>query len=314
MTATDLPAESTGALAAEEEFGEYRSLWSDVWRQFRKHKGAMAGLFILAFIMLAVYIGPFFYPYDPFELDLENLNQGPSGAHLLGTDNVGRDVLARVLVGGRISMSVGIAAMLVGIVIGTAVGVLSGYFKPLDGPLMRLTDLFIAIPQLPALLVIVVLFREPLKESFGARFGVFLLVVTVIGIFSWMQTARIVRGDVLAAKQEDYVTAALSLGTRRRSILARHILPNVLSAVMVASSLGVATAIITESALSFLGLGFPQDLPTWGVLLSLAKDYMQINPWRTIAPGVLISLTVLCVNFIGDGLRDALDPKLRSKG
>lgn len=305
---------SDPAVSASDELGEYRSLWSDVWRQFRRHRGAVAGLIVLTLIMLAVYLGPEFYPYDPFEINLEALNEGPSAQHLLGTDNVGRDVLARVLVGGRISMSVGLAAMAVSVVIGTLVGVLSGYFKLLDGPLMRVTDLFIAVPLLPALLVIVVLFREPLKDTFGPNLGIFVLVVTVIGIFSWMQAARVVRGDVLSIKQEDYVTAALSLGTRRRNILIRHILPNVLSAVMVASSLGVANAIILESALSFLGLGFPQDLPTWGTLLSLAKDYMQINAWRTIAPGALISITVLCVNFIGDGLRDALDPKLRSRG
>ena len=144
--------------------------------------------------------------------------------------------------------------------------------------------------------------------------GIFLLVVFVIGITSWMNTARVVRGDVLAIKEEEFVLAARSIGTKENNIVSRHILPNVLSSVTVAASLGTAGAILTESALSFLGLGFPADFPTWGRLLSDGTDYLQINPWRAIGSGSLISLTVLCVNFIGDGLRDALDPRLRSKG
>ena len=206
--------------------------------------------------------------------------------------------------------------MAVGLFIGTAVGVTAGFFKRLDGPLMRLTDLFLSLPQLPLLLVIIMLFREPLEGfNLGPNLGIFLLVVFVIGITaSWMNTARVVRGDVLAIKEEEFVLAARSIGTKENNIVIRHILPNVLSSVTVAASLGTATAIITESALSFLGLGFPADFPTWGRLLSDGTDYLQINPWRAIGPGALISLTVLSVNFIGDGLRDALDPRLRSMG
>jgi len=158
------------------------------------------------------------------------------------------------------------------------------------------------------------LFREPLKDTFGPNLGIFLLVVSVIGATSWMQTARIVRGDVLAIKEEEFVLAASSVGTRPRRIMLRHIVPNVMSAVIVAASLGVANAVLTESALSFLGLGFPADFPTWGRLLFDAKDYITLTPARVIWPGAVISLTVMSVNFIGDGLRDALDPKLRSKG
>jgi peptide/nickel transport system permease protein len=178
---------------------------------------------------------------------------------------------------------------------------------------MRLTDMFLALPVLPLLLVIIMLFRDALRARFGPEAGIFLLVVFVIGITSWMQTARVVRGEVLSIKEEEFVLAAQSIGTRRRNIVARHILPNVLSPVMVAAALGVAVAIITESALSFLGLGFPSDFPTWGRLLLDAKDYINITPMRVIWPGLMISLTVISVNFIGDGLRDALDPKLRSK-
>lgn len=293
---------------------KYRSLKADVWRQFRRHKGALLGLIILSIIVVATIFGPWLWPQDPFALDIPNANMGPSADHPMGTDNLGRDVMARVLIGGRISLSVGFAAMIFGVILGTAVGVLSGFFKRLDGPLMRITDLFLALPILPLLLVVIMLFREPLKEALGPELGIFILVVSIIGLTSWMQTARVVRGDVLSIKEEEFVLAAHSIGTRKRKVMSRHIVPNVLSPVMVAAALGVAVAILTESALSFLGLGFPADFPTWGRLLFDAKDYLQLTPMRVIWPGVMISLTVMSVNFIGDGIRDALDPRLRSKG
>jgi len=296
------------------ELQKHRSLREDVWRQFKRHKGAVAGLFILTFIVLATVFGPMIWSIDPFFIETANRSAAPSLGHPLGTDNLGRDVLARLLVGGRVSLSVGFAAMIVGLVLGTAIGVLAGFFRRLDGPLMRLTDLFLALPLLPLLLVVILLFRDSLKDRFGPELGIFLLVVFIIGATSWMQTARVVRGEVLAIKQEEFVLAARSIGSRKRNILLRHILPNVLSPVMVSAALGVATAIITESALSFLGLGFPAAFPTWGRLLFDANNYIQISPIRVIAPGVMISVTVMCVNFIGDGMRDALDPKLRSKG
>jgi peptide/nickel transport system permease protein len=292
--------------------GEHRSLRQDVWRQFKKHKGAVVGLVLLGLIVFATVFGPMLYGVDPYAQDTLIRNAPPSTDHVLGTDHLGRDVLARVLVGGRISLSVGFAAMIFGVFLGTAIGILSGFFRRLDGPLMRVTDLFLALPILPLLLVIIMLWREPLKAAFGEELGIFLLVVFIIGVTSWMQTARVVRGDVLSLKEEEFVLAAHSIGTRRRNVIMRHILPNTLSPVMVSAALGVAVAIITESALSFLGLGFPASFPTWGRLLFDANNYMQISPMRVIAPGVLISLTVMSVNYIGDGLRDALDPKLRS--
>ena len=173
--------------------------------------------------------------------------------------------------------------------------------------------MFLALPILPLLLVIIMLFRDPLREAFGPELGIFILVVSIIGITSWMQTARVVRGDVLALKEKEFVLAARSIGSRKRNVVFRHIFPNVLSPVMVAAALGVAIAIITESALSFLGLGFPSDFPTWGRLLFDAQSYITLTPMRVLWPGILISLTVISVNFIGDGLRDALDPKLRSQ-
>ena len=194
---------------------------------------------------------------------------------------------------------------------GQSLGVLAGYFNRLDGPLMRTTDLFLALPLLPLLLVVIMLFRDSLRTVFGPETVIFLLIVFVIGITNWMQTARIVRGDVLALKEREFVTAARSIGTRRRRIITRHVLPNVLSPIMVSATLGIANAIITESALSFLGLGFPPDFPTWGRLLFDGANFMTITPARVLWPGLAISLTVLSVNYIGDGLRDALDPRMR---
>ena len=290
---------------------EHRSLWMDVWLAFRNHTGALVGVGVFAFIVLAVFLGPLLHTVDPHYLDIGARNAGASWEHPLGTDNLGRDMLAQVLAGGRISLAVGFTAMVLALVLGTGIGVLAGYFKRVDGLLMRTTDLFLALPLLPLLLVIIMLFRDTLRTAFGPETGIFLLIVFVIGITSWMQTARIVRGEVLAIKEREFVTAARSVGTRERRIVVRHVLPNVLSPIMVSATLGIANAIITESALSFLGLGFPPDFPTWGRLLFDGANFISITPERVIWPGLAISLTVLSVNYIGDGLRDALDPRLR---
>ena len=222
-------------------------------------------------------------------------------------------MLARMMAGGQTSVSVGITAMLLALILGSLIGVMAGYFRKLDNLLMRTTDLFLALPLLPLLLVMVLLFREPLNAAFGPETGIFILIVTAIGITSWMPTARIVRGDVLALKEREFVLAARSIGTTNTRMITRHILPNVMSPIMVSATLGIANAIITESALSFLGLGFPPDFPTWGRLLFDAVDYMQQYPERVLWPGLAISLTVLSVNYLGDGLRDALDPRIRGR-
>jgi peptide/nickel transport system permease protein len=292
---------------------QHRSLWMDVWLQFRKHKGALTGMTILIFFILAVLVGPLIYTVDPQLLDIVAQNLGPTVGHPLGTDNLGRDMLAQMLTGGRISLAVGVTAMLISITLGVTVGILAGYFPRLDDPLMRLTDMFLSLPILPLLLVIILLFRDTLRAMFGPETGIFLLIVFIIGVTSWMQTARVVRGEVLSVKNQEFVIAAISIGTRKSKIILRHIFPNVLSPVMVSAALGVAGAVITESALSFLGLGFPSDFPTWGRLLFDGKDYIQLTPTRVLWPGLAISLTVLSVNFIGDGLRDALDPRLRGR-
>jgi peptide/nickel transport system permease protein len=302
-----------------------RSHWWDVWDQFRHHRGAVMGTGFLIFITVFVIIGPWIWPIDPTDLDVRNKDLRPiytvlwdnaarvSWSHPLGTDQLGRDLLANLIQGGRVSMAVGWTAMALSLVLGTFVGVLAGYFRRLDGPLMRFTDLVLALPLLPLLLVMMLLFRDSLRGLFGPETGIFILIVTVIGITSWMHTARIVRGDVLALKEREFVLAARSIGTPSRRMITRHVLPNVLSPIMVSATLGLANAIITESALSFLGLGFPSDFPTWGKLLFDSVDRMAAFPERVIWPGLCISLTVLSVNYIGDGLRDALDPRIRGR-
>ena len=295
------------------EAHQHRSLWMDVWLQLRNHTGAMISVGVLAFIVLAVLVGPLLWELDPQRLDPRVSNQGPSRAHPFGTDNLGRDMLAQMLAGGRISLAVGVTAMLISLILGTVIGIIAGFFPRVDGLLMRITDLFLSLPLLPLLLVAILLFRDTLRSAFGPEVGIFLLIVFMIGITSWMQTARIVRGDVLTVKEQEFVTAAHSVGTRRSRIITRHIFPNVLSPIMVSATLGIANAIITESALSFLGLGFPPDFPTWGRLLFDGTNFMTITPMRVIWPGLAISLTVLSVNYIGDGLRDALDPRLRGR-
>lgn len=302
-----------GALSDPMPSAPPRSQWLAVWEQFKTHKGALLGGIIFLLIVLTVFVGPWIWPYDPTYIDIRARNQGPSFAHPLGTDQLGRDTLARMMAGGQVSVAVGITAMLLALFLGSLVGVLAGFFKKLDGPLMRLTDLFLALPLLPLLLVMVLLFRDTLNQAFGPETGIFILIVLAIGVTSWMPTARIVRGDVLALKEREFVLAARSIGTKNGKMITRHILPNVLSPIMVSATLGIANAIITESALSFLGLGFPPDFPTWGRLLFDATDYLQQYPERVFWPGLAISLTVLSVNYLGDGLRDALDPRIRGR-
>jgi len=299
--------------AATTKSENQRSQWADVWDQFKTHKGAVIGMGFFIFICLLVILGPHLWTLDSNFIDIRSKNQGPSLAHPMGTDQLGRDTFASVLQGGQVSLAVGVVAMALALFLGTLVGVVAGYFRRLDGFLMRMTDLFLALPILPLLLVIIMLFRDTLRGLFGPETGIFILIVFVIGITSWMHTARIVRGDVLALKEQEFVLAARSIGTPSRRMILRHILPNVMSPIMVSATLGIANAIITESALSFLGLGFPSDFPTWGRLLFDSTNFMTLNPERVLWPGLAISLTVLSVNYMGDGLRDALDPRIRGR-
>ena len=290
-----------------------RSQWLNVWDQFKTHKGALVGAAVFLFILAFVLIGPFLYKTDPAFANLLMRNKVPSMQFPFGTDELGRDIMARMMAGGKVSLAVGLTAMSIAVMLGTLIGVSAGFFKRLDGILMRLTDLFLALPLLPLLLVMVMLFRESLASKLGPEAGIFILMVISIGATSWMQTARIVRGEVLALREREFVLAARSIGAPPIKMILRHILPNTLSPIMVAAALGIASAIIVESALSFLGMGFPPDFPTWGRLLFDAVDHLQDHPNRVMLPGIAISLTVLSVNYIGDGLRDALDPRIRGR-
>jgi peptide/nickel transport system permease protein len=287
-----------------------RGLWADAFRQFRRHRLAMFGLVVFTFLLLAVFVGPLVYTVPIDEIDMTQRLDGPSRAHPMGTDDLGQDLLARILYGGRISMAVGLLAMVIALTVGLLVGSLSGYFAGfVDSALMRLTDLLIALPQLPLLLLVIYLFRDKLRQMVGPEMGVFILIVVVIGGLRWMSIARLVRAQFLSIKEKEYIEAARALGAPSYRIMLGHMLPNSLSPVFVAASLGVAAAILAESTLSFLGLGFPPDMPTWGRLLADARDRLEMAPHAAIFPGLMIFFTVLSINFIGDGLRDALDPR-----
>jgi peptide/nickel transport system permease protein len=286
------------------------SLWTETWRRFRRHRLAIFGACVLGLMVLAVLLGPLLYRVPINEIDFKAKLKAPTWTHPLGTDDLGQDVLARMLYGGRISLAVGVAAMLIGISVGTGVGALAGQMGgAADHALMRITDLFLSLPQLPLLLLIVYLFRDALTKSLGPEAGVFILIVVVIGGFRWMPVARLVRAQFLSLREKEFVEAARGLGAAPLRQVVRHILPNALGPVIVAGTIDVAAAIIAESSLSFLGLGFPPDIPTWGRILFDAKDNLDFAPHWAIFPGTAIFLTVLSINYIGDGLRDALDPR-----
>ena len=286
------------------------SPWGEAWRRFRRHKLAVAGTVILAIIALGVLVGPWIYPVPINDIDFGARLKGPMLGHPFGTDDLGQDLLARMLYGGRISLAVGLAAMLIAVVIGTIVGAIAGISRgSVDAALMWLTDLFLSLPQLPLLLLIIYLFRDALKSIVGVEAGIFIMIVIVIGGFRWMPVARLVRAQFLSLREKEFVEAARALGVSQTRLVARHILPNSLGPVIIAGTIDVAVAIIAESTLSFLGLGFPPDIPTWGRILYDAKDYLDVAPHWALFPGMAIFLTVLSINYIGDGLRDALDPR-----
>jgi peptide/nickel transport system permease protein len=282
----------------------------EAWRRFRRHRLAFASGAILSLIVLAVLFGPLLWRVPINDIDFSATLAAPSWQHPFGTDDLGQDLLARMLYGGRISIAVGLAAMMVSVIVGTIVGSLAGISRgSVDAALMWLTDLFLSLPQLPLLLLIIYLFRDALKAVAGPEFGVFVLVVAVIGAFRWMPVARLVRAQFFSLREKEFVEAARALGASTTRQVVHHILPNALGPVIVAGTIDVAAAIIAESTLSFLGLGFPPDIPTWGRILFDAKDNLDVAPHWALFPGAAIFLTVLTINFIGDGLRDALDPR-----
>ena len=282
----------------------------EVWHRFSRHRLAVVSVAVLALLVLGVVLGPLLWPTAIDDIDFSAMLQGPSAAHPFGTDDLGQDILARMISGGRISLAVGLAAMLVAIVIGLTVGSLAGMSRGALGPvLMWVTDLFLALPQLPLLLLLIYLFRDTLKRIFGVEGGVFVMIVLVIGGLGWMPVARLVRAQFLSLREKEFVEAARSQGATTFHLVLRHILPNALGPVIVAGTIEVSSAIIAESTLSFLGLGFPPDIPTWGRILFDAKDHLDVAPHWALFPGAAIFLAVLSINFIGDGLRDALDAR-----
>jgi peptide/nickel transport system permease protein len=299
-----------GAGVAVRRESRHVTPWSEAWRRFRRHRLAVVSVVILVAMILAVCLGPLVWRVQINDIDFSAQLQGPSWTHPLGTDDLGQDLLARMLYGGRISLAVGLGAMCVSVVVGTVVGSLAGVSRGVvDNMLVWLIDLFLSLPQVPMLLLLIYLFRDTLKNLVGQELGTFVLIVTGIGAFRWMIVARLVRAQFFALREKEFVEAARALGASTFRVVVRHILPNALGPVIVAGTIDVAAAIIAESTLSFLGLGFPADIPTWGRILYDAKDNLDIAPHWALFAGGAIFLAVLVINFIGDGLRDALDPR-----
>lgn len=291
-----------------------RTLWGDAWRRFRRDRLAVLGSLVLILMVVACVVGPWVYTASTGEISFARASQPPSWGHPFGTNDLGQDVLARVLQGGRVSLAVGVMAMSIAIVVGTLVGLLAGFYGGwIDLGLMRVTDLFLSLPQLPLLLLVIFLFRQRMRDMLGPEAGIFVLIVGIIGGLNWMSVARLVRATVLSLREQDFVLAARALGASSGRLIWVHILPNAISPVIVAATLSVGTAILTESTLSFLGLGFPPDVPTWGRLLYDARNFLESAPHMAFFPGMAIFLTVLSLNYMGDGLRDALDPRLRRR-
>ena len=273
-----------------------------IWHKFRRHKAAVLSGIELIVMIIVCFGAPWIAPYEFDAIDLRNTRQPPSLDHLMGTDDLGRDAFTRLLYGGRISLTVGIFAALVATTIGAVLGAVAGFYGGgTDNVLMRFTEVIIAIPSLPLLIIL---------SSYTQASVV--VIILIIGLLSWMATARIVRGSVHSVKRQDFVMAARMMGCRNATIIGRHIIPNVMGPIIVGATLGVGAAIIIESSLSFLGLGISPPTPTWGNMLQDSQSTMATKPWLTIFPGLAILITVLCINFLGEGLHDALDPTMRS--
>jgi peptide/nickel transport system permease protein len=278
------------------------------WRRFRRHTPALVGGIIMAIIVLMVILAPLISPHDPFKQNLRNRLQAPSAEHWMGTDDLGRDLWTRILYGGRISLSVGLTAMFISILFGSVIGLTSGYYGGwVDSILMRITEIFLSIPRLFVLIAMGMFLRTLDLPSLQA--GSFLPISIVIGALSWMGTARLVRASTLELRDREFVQASRALGAHDARTLLQHIFPNVASPIIVSATLGLAGAIISESGLSYLGFGVQLPTPTWGNMLSNTQNQMLTAPWTAIFPGMMIFIVVIAINYLGDGLRDALDPR-----
>jgi peptide/nickel transport system permease protein len=280
------------------------------WRSFRRHKPAMVGSVILLLLILASVFAPVVTPYDPEKTDLDAILEPMSAQHWMGTDELGRDLLTRLLYGGRISLSIGVMAMALAIVLGTVIGGLAGFYGGwVDNVLMRLVDMMLAFPSLFVLIILALALRDlPIEALRGTAFASVFSIVLVIAVLSWMSVARLVRASFLSIKEREFIVAARGIGMSNLRIMVRHMLPSALSPIIVAATFRVATSVITESGLSYLGFGVQPPTPTWGNMLKNAQVQMVRAPWTAIFPGLMIFVTVIAMNFIGDGLRDALDP------
>ena len=288
------------------------TMLSMVWRRFRRHPGAVAGAIVLSIIVIAVTLA-FLSPYDPLKSDIKSRLEPPSLEHPFGTDQLGRDYLTRVLYGGRISLFVGIMVVIITLIIGIPIGMAAGYFGGwVDDVLTRIIDAFLALPSLLVLILLSAILREiefPLLEKNSV-----MTIAIVIGILAWMTVARLVRAIFLSLREMEYVTAARALGATSLLIMVAEILPNGFGPIIVEATLEIGFAIMEESGLSFLGFGIMPPTPSWGNLLGGAVEHLVTHPWLAIFPGVMIFLTIISINYIGDGLRDALDPyKMLSK-
>ncbi len=281
--------------------------WQMVWSRFKKNKVALVGLIILALLVVSAVLAPLLTPYEFDTIDTLSINKPPSLQHLLGTDDLGRDYFTRILYGGRISLQVGLFAVVISVILGSIVGGISGYYGGwLDNILMRLTEIFMSFPFLPLAITVSAIVGNNLPGEYKMY-----ITMMVIGFLSWPGLARIVRGQILSLREQEFMQAATALGLSDTRKIFRHLLPNTVGYIIVYATVGMASAILTESALSFLGLGVVPPTPTWGNLVQFARDsyVLQYRPWLWIPPGLCIFLAVISINLIGDGLRDAIDPK-----
>ncbi len=284
----------------------YDSLTSIAWRHFRKHRPAMLGVGVLSLLVLGAILVPVVTAYDPGKTHILDKYLPPSAEHWMGTDGLGRDLFVRSMDGGRTSLLVGLSAMVLAILIGTTIGAFAGFYGGLtDNALMRLADIMLTIPTLFLAIVLIQLLRAGVIPFLSAGIAP---IVFVIAITSWMPTARLVRASYLSIKQKEFIEAARAAGAKNWRLIIRHILPNAISPIIVAATLRIGAAIITEAGLSFLGMGVQPPAATWGNMLKNAQSEIDYAPWTAIFPGLFIFFTVISVNYIGDGLRDALDP------
>lgn len=285
--------------------------WEIAWKKFRQNKLAVIGLIILTILILSAVFAPYLTPYE-FSSMSGLRNSPPTAEHWLGTDRMGRDYLTRMLYGGRVSLQVGLFAVVISVILGGIIGGISGYYGGIiDNALMRFSEIVMSFPFLPLAITISAVVGTRLPSEYKMY-----ITMAVIGILSWPGLARIVRGQILSLREQEFMQAATALGISDARKIMRHLLPNTIGSIIVYATIGMAIAILTESGLSFLGLGVAPPIPTWGNLVQIARDsyVLENRPWLWIPPGVCIFLAVISINLIGDGLRDAIDPKSKNKG